>query len=76
MSALTALKFVAAKRPVAASPIVQRRNKISSRLWEQIELARALAEGKTALKLAVALNSSQCWRQLKQQLKLESWTLT
>ena len=35
MSALTALKFVAAKRPVAASPIVQRRNKISSRLWEQ-----------------------------------------
>ena len=47
MSALTALKFVAAKRPVVASPIVQRRNKISSRLWEQIELARALADGKT-----------------------------
>ena len=47
MSALTALKLVAAKRPVAASPIVQRRNKISSRLWEQIELARALADGKT-----------------------------
>ena len=47
MSAFTALKLVAAKRPIAASPIVQRRNKLANQLWEQIELARASAEGKT-----------------------------
>ena len=47
MSALNGLKLVIAKRPQAVSPIVQRRNKLSNKLWEQIELARAIAEGKT-----------------------------
>ena len=47
MSAFIGLKLVAAKRPQTASPIVQRRNKLSNQLWEQIELARASAEGKT-----------------------------
>ena len=46
MSSLNGLKLVAAKRPQTASPIVQRRNKLSNQLWEQIELARASAEGK------------------------------
>jgi predicted nicotinamide N-methyase len=47
MSAFNGLKLVAAKRPQAASPIVLRRNKLANQLWEQIELARASAEGKT-----------------------------
>ena len=47
MSALTGLKLVAAKRPQAAPPIVQRRNKLSNQLFQQIELARAFSEGKT-----------------------------
>ncbi len=47
MSAFNGLKLVAAKRPQAASPIVLRRNKLANQLWEQIELARARAEGKT-----------------------------
>ena len=47
MSALTGLKLVAAKRPQAATPIVQRRNKLSNQLFQQIELARCLSEGKT-----------------------------
>jgi hypothetical protein len=47
MSALNSLKLVAAKRPQTASPIVHRRNKLSNQIWEQIELARASAEGKT-----------------------------
>ena len=47
MSALTGLKLVAAKRPQAATPIVQRRNKLSNQLYQQIELARCLSEGKT-----------------------------
>jgi len=47
MSAFNGLKLVAAKRPQTASPIIQRRNKLSNQLLEQIELARASAEGKT-----------------------------
>lgn len=47
MSALNTLKFVSAKRPVAATPTMLRRNKLSSQLYQQIELARCLAEGKT-----------------------------
>ena len=47
MSAFNGLKLVAAKRLQAATPVVQRRNKLSNQLWEQIELARASAEGKT-----------------------------
>ena len=46
MSAFNGLKLVAAKRPQTASPIVQRRNKLSNQLWEQIELAIAAADGK------------------------------
>ena len=47
MSALNGLKFVTAKRPQNVAPIVQRRNKLSNQLWEQMELARAFGEGKT-----------------------------
>jgi len=47
MSAFNGLKLVAAKRPQTASPIIQRRKKLSNQLLEQIELARASAEGKT-----------------------------
>ena len=47
MSAFNGLKLVAAKRPQSATPVVQRRNKLSNQLWEQIELARAAAEGRT-----------------------------
>jgi predicted nicotinamide N-methyase len=47
MSALNALKFVSAKRPQSAPPIVHRRNKLSNQLHEQIELAKCQADGKT-----------------------------
>ena len=46
MSALTTLKLVAAKKPMAMPPVVIRRNKLSAKLWEQIELARGQAAGK------------------------------
>ncbi len=46
MSALNGLKFVSAKRPQNVAPIVQRRNKLSNKLFEQMELARNLGEGK------------------------------
>ena len=46
MSALANLKLVAAKRPVQLSPVVQRRNKVAKRIYEQIELAKAKQDGK------------------------------
>ena len=45
MSALTALKLVALKKPVHQPAIVIRRNKLSSRLWEQIQLAKGQISG-------------------------------
>ena len=45
MSALTALKLVALKKPVHQPAIVIRRNKLSSRLWEQIQLAKGQMSG-------------------------------
>lgn len=47
MSALAALKLTAAKKPSQLAPIVQQRNKLAKRIWEQIELAKAQASGST-----------------------------
>lgn len=43
---LSTLKFIDAKRPKNQPPVVQRRNKLISKLWEQIELAKAKHSGK------------------------------
>lgn len=47
MTALGNLKLVAATKPTALAPIVQKRNKLIKKLHEQIELATAHAEGRT-----------------------------
>lgn len=47
MSNLMTLKLVQANRPINIAPILYRRNKLSKRLWEQLQLARAQAEGKS-----------------------------
>jgi hypothetical protein len=46
MSALTSLKLVSAKKPTNIPTVVLRRNKLSAKLWEQIELARGQTTGK------------------------------
>jgi hypothetical protein len=45
MAIFSTLKLVAAKKPNFVSPVQARRNKLSTRLWEQIELARAQRTG-------------------------------
>ena len=45
MTALNGLKLTGAQKPTHMSPIQQRRNKLAKRLWEQIELAKAVAAG-------------------------------
>lgn len=47
MSILSTLKFVNAKRPTQMSPMQIRRNKLGSKIGEQIQLANALANGTT-----------------------------
>jgi hypothetical protein len=46
-ASLTKLNLVNAKKPQQASPIIQRRNKVSNALHQQYLLAKALAEGNT-----------------------------
>ena len=46
MTVLANLKLVNAKRPVHLSPVVQRRNNVAKRIYEQIELAKSKLEGK------------------------------
>jgi molybdopterin-binding protein len=47
MSTLNGLKLVISKKQLHASPIVIRRNKLISKLHEQLELCEAKREGKT-----------------------------
>jgi len=45
MSTLTTLKLTDAKKPNQAPQVVQRRNKLAKRVWQQIELAKAQEQG-------------------------------
>lgn len=47
MTTIATLKLTNTKKPTAASPTQTRRLKLSKRLWEQIELARAESTGTT-----------------------------
>jgi len=47
MTGLTALKLTAIKKPTQIPQVLQRRLKLSKRLWEQIELAKAEQGGTT-----------------------------
>ncbi len=46
MSTLSNLKLVAVKKPSNMPAVQVRRNKLSSKLWEQIQLAKSQIEGK------------------------------
>jgi hypothetical protein len=45
MATLASLKLVTAKKPNHQPPVLQRRNKLSSKVFEQIQLARSQNEG-------------------------------
>ena len=47
VSTLDSLKLVAVTKPAKLPPVVQRRNKLSDKLWEQIQLAEAKSNGGT-----------------------------
>ena len=45
MSGLNALKFIASKRQLGTSPAHARRQKLSAKLHEQIQMAKAVQSG-------------------------------
>lgn len=45
MNSLASLKLTTSKKPSQIPQVLQRRNKLSKRLWEQIELAKAEQTG-------------------------------
>ncbi len=45
MTLLNTLKLASVKRPISQSPLIYRRNKLCTKLWEQIQIARAAEEG-------------------------------
>lgn len=47
MSILSNLKLVASKKRQGVSPVIQRRNKLSNKIYEQIQLAQAQKDGIT-----------------------------
>ena len=47
MTALTGLKLTNARKPTQQPAIIQQRNKLAKRIWEQMELAKAQAAGGT-----------------------------
>ena len=47
MATLASLKLVTAKKPTQLPPVMHRRNKLSAKVFEQIQLARAQNDGTT-----------------------------
>jgi hypothetical protein len=46
MTTIDKLNFVTTHKPIHQPPVIQRRNKLSNKLWEQIQLAKSQLDGK------------------------------
>jgi hypothetical protein len=79
MSILNNLKLTAAKKPHHAPPILVRRRKLASKLWEQIELAKSHKDGApfsvTKYK-SVTDRTTELRKQVEQPKRLKAWWLT
>lgn len=79
MNALAGLKFTAAKKATNLSPVVQRRNKLLKRIWEQIELAKAEQNGEvfSVTRLRSYKDSeSGIRKQIETQKRVKAWWFT
>jgi hypothetical protein len=76
MALLQALKIVPSKRPTQLSLIQHRRNKLISKLHQQLECAKAKAEGRecTFTRLRTIKNKETGQRfQMEQQYRIKPW---
>lgn len=74
MTSLNSLKLVAAKKPVR-SPAMSRRNKICTKLVEQINLAKALVTGETYAPTRIKTTSDANGNrvQVTQPKRIKAW---
>lgn len=75
MATLASLKLVAAKKPSNLPPVVHRRNKLSSKVFEQIQLARSQNEGTTfaPTRTKTVTNADGQRVQLTQPKRVKPW---
>jgi len=75
MATLASLKLVAAKKPTAQNPVQHRRNKLSTKVLEQLALARALQNGETfaPTKIKTVTNDNGDRVQVTHAKKVRQW---
>lgn len=78
-SALATLKLTDAKEPNQIPQVVQRRNKLAKRVWQQIELAKAQEQG-TQFRVAKFKSYTDTQtgerRQVETQMLVKQWWFT
>ena len=77
-TSLASLKFTTAKKPTQLPPVQIRRNKLVAKLAEQIELAMALAEGRTfaPTKIKVVTGEDGVRRNVETAKRMKQWFWT
>lgn len=79
MTTLMSLKFVSETRPSHVVPVVQRRNRLISKIWEQIQLAKAEQSGtKFAPMHSRAVTNRETGERLKVEMpkRVKPWWFT
>ena len=75
MSALAALKLTNTRKPTHQPTIVQQRNKLAKRIWEQMELAKAQNSGDTfaSKRLKTVIGSDGISRTVEVAKRVKPW---
>ena len=75
MSVLTSLKLTASKKPTSVPPVLHRRNKLSNKVWEQIQLAKANKDGGTftVKKFKSVKDSDGARRTIEHEKRIRQW---
>ncbi len=79
MSTLSSLKLVAAKKPQQIPAIQLRRNKLSNKLWEQIQLAKSQVSGEPYVVTrfrSIADSTTGVRKQVEMPKRIRPWWLT
>ncbi len=79
ISALAALKLTDARKPQQVPQVVQRRNKLAKRVWQQIELAKAQEQGtqfRVAKFKSYTDSETGIRKQIEQHVTVKPWWFT
>ncbi|QWD02326.1 hypothetical protein G6723_00650 [Polynucleobacter paneuropaeus] len=79
MSTLNTLKLTDAKKPNQIPQVVQRRNKLAKRVWQQIELAKAQEQGtqfRVAKFKSYTDSETGVRKQVETQMSVKQWWFT